>query len=58
MNDYFFCYNNNLARFIKSRGVKQITVARDLVTEKVFTLFEITPEFQSALEEYKYFKLS
>lgn len=51
--DYFFCYNNKVAEFIKSKNIKHITVAQDLMTKKIFTLFAITEELQTAMNEYK-----
>ncbi|MED3912662.1 DUF5659 domain-containing protein [Peribacillus simplex] len=50
---YFFCYNQKVSQFLKSKGVFFITVAQDLSTKKVFSLYEITPNLQAALDEYK-----
>jgi hypothetical protein len=49
---YFFCYNSNVSQHLKSKGIPLITIAQDLKTSKVFTLYEITPEFQDALNSY------
>lgn len=51
--DYFFCYNKRLATFIKENNIKQITVAQDLESKKIFTLFEATPELQVVIAKYK-----
>jgi hypothetical protein len=51
--DYFFCYNVKVAEFLKSKGVYFITVAKDLNTGKVFSLYEINEQLQKALDEYK-----
>lgn len=54
--DYFFCYNKTVADFMYTRGVHYITVAMDVKSQKVFSLFEVTSKFQAALEEYKSLK--
>lgn len=53
MSKYFFCYNKNVSDHLKSKGIQFITVAIDPNTKKWFSLYEITPEMQGALEEYK-----
>ncbi|MBB6445625.1 DUF5659 domain-containing protein [Bacillus benzoevorans] len=53
MKNYFFCYNKKVSDFLKTKGIYYITVAQDVKTLKIFSLFEITPSFQQALEEYK-----
>nr|WP_259544961.1 hypothetical protein [Heyndrickxia oleronia] len=50
---YFFCYNKQLSDFLKSRKIKFITVAIDPNTRKWFSLYEVTPLLQKALDEYK-----
>lgn len=52
-SNYFFCYNKKVAEFLKSKGVYFITVAKDLSTGKVFSLYEINEQLQKALDEYK-----
>lgn len=51
-SNYFFCYNMKVSQHLKSKGIPVITVAQDLKTKKVFSLYEITPEFQEALNSY------
>lgn len=53
MNNYFFCYNKKVSDHLASMGQKYITVAQDLKTQKVFSLYHINEEFQKALESYK-----
>lgn len=53
MNNYFFCYNKHLADYIRSKGIQYITVARDLKSQKIFTLFYINEMLQQTLAEYK-----
>jgi hypothetical protein len=54
MNNLFYCYDLNLARFLKQdKNIPFITKARHLDTNKVFHLFQITEALQSALKEYK-----
>ncbi|MFD2703927.1 DUF5659 domain-containing protein [Salibacterium lacus] len=51
-SDMFFCYNKNLAQYIKSRGIYSITTAIHPTTGKMFTLFPKSEELQQALNEY------
>lgn len=51
--EYFFCYNQRVSSFLKSKGIYFITVAQDLKTEKVFSLYFIDSQLQEALDEYK-----
>lgn len=51
--EYFFCYNQNVSSFLKSEGVYFITVAKDLKTGKVFSLYYIDEKLQKALDEYR-----
>jgi hypothetical protein len=53
---YFFCYNTKVAQFLKSKGIYFITVAQDLNTKKIFSLYEINDNLQQALMEYKQIK--
>jgi hypothetical protein len=52
-SNFFFCYNKTVSDFLKAKGVKHVCVAQDVKTSKIFSLFEITNEFQAALAEYK-----
>lgn len=52
-SNFFFCYNRTVSDFLVSEGVQFITVAQDMKTKKVFALFQITEEFQVALNKYK-----
>lgn len=52
-SNFFFCYNKRVSDFMYSKGIHYITVAMDIKSQKVFSLFEITPEFQQAMNEYK-----
>jgi hypothetical protein len=52
---FFFVYNKNLGSFLKERH-EVITIAQDLKTKKVFSLFQITTSLQTSLEEYKALK--
>lgn len=53
MSNYFFCYNKKVSDYLQSKGLKLITVAKDLKTDKIFSLYEINDEFQKALDSYK-----
>lgn len=50
---YFFCYNKSVSDFLKSKDIQYITVAQDLKTKKVFSLYLINDTLQKALDEYK-----
>jgi hypothetical protein len=50
---YFFCYNKTVSDFLKSKGIEIITVARDMKTDKIFSLYQIDDKLQKALDEYK-----
>lgn len=52
---YFFCYNKSVSDFLKTKNIQYITVAQDLKTKKVFSLYAIDEEgkLQKALDEYK-----
>lgn len=53
-HDLFYCYDPSLARYLKQEvGLPFLTKARHLETKKVFHLFIVDNELQSALEEYK-----
>lgn len=53
MRNYFFCYNKQVSDYLALKEIKYITVAIDPNTRKWFSLYEITPLFQAALDEYK-----
>lgn len=53
MKDFFFCYNKKVSDFLKENNIPLITIAQDLKTKKVFSLYLISPELQSALNKYK-----
>lgn len=50
---FFFCYNKRLSDFFKKKGIDLITVAIDPNTRKWYSLYEITPVLQQAIDEYK-----
>jgi len=52
-SNYFFCYNQKVSQFLKSKGVYFITIAKDMNTNKIFSLYEINDQLQNALDEYK-----
>lgn len=53
MKKYFFCYTKKVSDFLHEKGFRFITVAQDPKTKKLFSLYEITPQLQEALAEYK-----
>jgi hypothetical protein len=55
-HSFFYCYNKTVSDFLSSRNIKFITVAQDLKTSKIFSLYYIDSTFQEALSEYKKLK--
>ncbi|WEZ10160.1 hypothetical protein P5663_10125 [Priestia flexa] len=51
--NYFFCYNKKVSDFLTYKGIRFITVAQDVKTGKLFSLYEINECLQAALDEYK-----
>lgn len=50
---YFFCYNKRVSDYLRTKQLNFITVAIDPKTNKMYSMYEITPELQIALDEYK-----
>ena len=48
---YFYCYDQRFAKYLKSKGFDYITLAKSRHTNKLFSLWEITDEFEKELEE-------
>ena len=53
LDKYFFCYSPKLSNYLWTNGFFCITKAKNLNSEKIFSLYENTPALQIALEEYK-----
>lgn len=51
--DYFFCYSHQLSKFLQSKKIGYITIAKDIYTDKIFSLYPKNQELQLALDEYK-----
>lgn len=56
--EYFYCYNIAVSRYLESKGIKYITVAREPKSNKLFSLYEQTQELTDLLREYKFNKQS
>lgn len=52
-NDYFYCYNVNLSRFLTSKGIDYIMIAREPKSNKLFSQYPQTEELSKAINEYK-----
>ncbi|GIN22622.1 hypothetical protein [Siminovitchia fordii] len=50
-NKYFFCYNPNLSRYLKSKGFNYVTRAKHYASNKEFTLYEYTKEIKVHIVE-------
>lgn len=51
--DHFFCYNKKVSDYLMSKGHKLVTVAIDINTKKIYSLYVITDELTKSLAEYK-----
>ncbi|MNW54503.1 hypothetical protein D3C74_321050 [compost metagenome] len=52
--DYFFCYNSNLAKFLRfTKGIPSILKAKHHKTDRVFYLFLQNEKLAEAIKEYK-----
>lgn len=51
--DFFYCYNKRLSDFLTTEGIKYITVAKDIKKNRMFSLYIINKELQTALDKYK-----
>lgn len=52
MSKYFFCYSQDLAKILKSKGFNYITRAKHYATNSEFTLFEYQKEMQPYINEW------
>lgn len=51
--NFFFCYNKRVSDHLEASGIEWITVAKDLKTNKIFSLYVINKDLQQALDVYK-----
>lgn len=52
--EYFYCYDQRFAKYLKSKGFDYITLAKSRHTDKLFSLWLVTPDFQEVLNEYNH----
>lgn len=52
-DSYFYCYNINVSKYLTSKGIEYITIAKEPKSNKLFSLYKQTKELQQALKEYK-----
>lgn len=50
MSKYFFCYSENLMKKLKSEGIRYITEAKHVKTDKIFWLYESDNKINGILE--------
>lgn len=51
-SNYYFCYNKKVMEYLRyEKGIKFITAAKQLYSDKVFYLFERNAELDEALEQ-------
>lgn len=53
---YFFCYNVKLSNYLATKGIKYITVARELKDNRIYSMYLQTPELSKAIQNYKQLK--
>ncbi|GEM_PF-3329177 len=52
-SDFFFCYNKQMAEYImKQFNIAPITIARNVKTNLIYSLFERCGELQVAIDSY------
>ena len=51
--NYFYCYNWDVADFLRKEGFETVTKGRAMNTNNVFWVFESSPDLTNALDEYK-----
>ncbi|MEH6965319.1 hypothetical protein V7195_25860 [Priestia megaterium] len=52
-NDFFYCYNKKLSDKIQEAGIPVITIAQNIKTGKLFSLYLKSSELQDAIDSYK-----
>lgn len=50
--DLFFCYTKKLSIYLKNRGFSYIFKAKSIKDDSVFTLYQMTPDLQQAVEQF------
>lgn len=50
--DFFFCYSKHLAAYIEQKGISYITVAKNIKTDGVFSMFPKSDELNEVIKEY------
>lgn len=50
--NYFYCYDNKLAKHLKSKGLDYITLAKNRYDDKLFSLWLKSDEFEQAITEF------
>lgn len=53
MDKYFYCYNINVSKYLSSKNIKYITVAREPKSNRLYSQYKVTDELSEALIEYK-----
>ncbi|MBY0094920.1 hypothetical protein H7S74_30325 [Priestia aryabhattai] len=52
-NDFFYCYNKKLSDKIQEAGISAITIAQNIKTGKVFSLYPKSSQLQKIIDSYK-----
>jgi hypothetical protein len=51
--NYFYCYDPKFSKYLKSKGLDYITLAKNRYDDRLFSLWEKTEEFEAAMNDYK-----
>lgn len=52
-DEFFFCYNMNLSKYLYEHGFRYILKAREMKTGNIFSLYKRNKELDSIIEQYK-----
>lgn len=50
--DFFYCYNKDLAMKIKGEGIPVLTIAENIKTGKLFSMFQKSARLQKVIDNY------
>ncbi|WP_207940152.1 hypothetical protein DOK78_002380 [Enterococcus sp. DIV2402] len=53
MTKFFYCYNKNLSRYIKNKGIRYVLHGTNKNSGNDYVLYERTHELSSAIDEWQ-----
>lgn len=51
--DFFYCYSKDLADYLKQQGFSIITIAKNIKSDTIFSMFMKSKALDSAINDYK-----